>query len=441
MQATARIFIQKAPAKRTLDNLCPVKLCITHKGERKYYSIADKVKTQEWQFIAEEDIKKVFKPKGIQGKYKDIALEYNRIVNIANDVINDLPQFSFNQFEEKYANKPGSWDNVFAAFWSHIQDLKNENRFGYASSFESTLRAVKEFHTGKLFEFNPRKDKVENRAKEYLSGKPLHFIDITASWLKRFEKHIQDQEKSKSTIGIYMRNIRVLFNLAIKKHKSKAEYPFTDYKPKTADGRKIALTAHQISLIANYKTEHPQEQLYKDLFMFSFFGNGINLSDIARLKYSNIKDGEICFIREKTKNENRKEITLHIPVTKNLQAIINEHGTRAIGHDAYIFPILRPEWSEVRKYAEIKQLTKQINKYIRRVAHAVDINEPISSYTARHSWATISKNSGASTEYIKEALGHSSVLVTDKYLKSFEKSTRKEHSEKIENLIINNKAV
>ena len=86
---------------------------------------------------------------------------------------------------------------------------------------------------------------------------------------------------------------------------------------------------------------------------------------------------------------------------------------------------------------EIKQFTKMLNKRLRNIARSVGITESISSYTARHSWATIAKNSGASTEFIKESLGHSNVLVTEKYLKSFEETTRREHSEKIEDQIYN----
>jgi integrase/recombinase XerD len=444
MQATARIFFQTAPAKRTSTNLCPVKLCITHKRERKYYSIVDKLKNNEWQFVSDEldkegksDIDKITSDSP-RGKYRDITFEYKRIVEQAESIIKNLPVFSFNQFEEKFLNKVIAWDNVFAAIWSHIQDLRSEKRFGYASSFESTLRAIKEFHTGKSFNFNPRKDKVETREKEYLNGKPLNFVDITPSWLKRFENWMQESGKSKSTIGIYVRNIRVVFNLAIKEHKVKAEYPFDKHTPKSANGRKLALTAHQISLIANFETKHPQEQFYRDIFMFSFLGNGMNLSDIARLKYSHISDNEIYFIREKSKNENLKEVEIRVPVTLNIQNIINKHGNKVIGFDAYIFPVLKEDWTEERKYAEIKQLTKQVNKYVRRIALSVGINEKISSYTARHSWATISKNSGTSTEFIKEALGHSSVAVTENYLKSFEKSTRQEHAQRMEDTIFNN---
>jgi integrase len=390
--------------------------------------------------LSEDDIEKVT-AKVIKGQYRDIHFEYERIKNDAQKVIDDIHPFSFNQFEEKYLNKVQSWDNVFSAMWGHIQDLKTEERFGYASSFESTLRAIKEFHTGKSFKYNPRKDKIEKRMNDYLSGKALNFVDINSAWLKRFETWMKKEEKSRSTIGIYVRNIRVLFNIAIKRHKVKAEYPFTDHTPKKATGRKTALTAQQISLIANYKTEHPLEKFYRDIFMFSFLANGMNLSDVARLKYSNIVDGEIVFVREKTKNEESEETKLHVQISKNMQSIIDLHGNKSIGFDSYIFPILKTGSDEKKNYAEIKQLVKQVNKYVGRIALVVGIKENFSSMVARHSWSTIAKTSGTSIEFISEALGHSSVLVTKRYLKDFERSTREEHSEKMENEIYKETAV
>jgi integrase len=439
MQATAQIYYQKTKSKRTKENLIPVKLEIIHNRVQKYYSISNIIKDPDWLFLSDADIERVTGDSP-RGKYRDIAFEFNRITDEAEKVINEINTFSFNHFEEKFFHKATAWDNIFVAMVDFIKGLKDEERFGYASSFESTLRAIKEYHEGKELDFNCRQ-KVETRYNAYASGKPLNFVDITPTWLKAFELWLHKKGKSKSTIGIYVRNIRVLFNVAMKVHKIRAEYPFTVHKPKTAKGRKTALTALQISMIANFKTKHPQEQFYREIFMFSFLGNGMNLSDIARLKYSNIVDGEIWFVREKTKGEESEEDKLHVPITKNMHFIIDRYGKKAIGFDSYIFPILKPDWSEERNYAEIKQLTKQVNKYVRRIAMVVGINENISSYVARHSWATIAKNSGTSTAFISEALGHSSEIVTKRYLKSFEKSTREEHSEKMENSVYNQNAV
>jgi len=431
MEATARIFYQRAPAKRTIDDRCPVKLCITHRQERRYYSLKEKIINNNWMFITEKNILKV---------NKDIQREYNRIVRAAEDVINEIPEFSFGLFEDKFFNRAGSWDNVFSATWGHIQELKVDGRYGYASSFESTLRAVKEFHIGKKLKLNCR-NKVDDRYDKYMEGKKLSFPDITASWLKRFDAEMRDQGKSRSTIGIYTRNIKVLFNLAIKKHGVKVEYPFYEYKPKQAASRKLALTPYQISLIINYKTEDPQEQFCRDIFIFSFLANGMNLSDIARLKYSSIKCNEIVFVREKTKNEANEEDGIHVPITRQMQRIIDRHGNKTVGHDAYIFPVLSLDWNDRKQYSAIKLFTKTVNNNIKHVASAVGITERISSYVARHSFSTILKNAGASVEYLKEALGHSSIQVTQKYLKSFPSDTRREHSEKLEDQVFNTNAV
>ena len=439
MQATTLIYFQKTKARRTKNDLCPVKLCVTHNGIQKYYSISKKVSNQKWMFLSIEDIGKVTCDSP-RGKFRDIAFEYKRITDEAKAVIKKINNFTFSQFEETFFQKPTSWDNVFIAMIDHINGLKIEERFGYASSFESTLRAMKEFHENKKFEYKSRQ-KVETRTNDYLSGKPLFFVDINSKWLKNFELWLHKDGKSKSTIGIYIRNIRVLFNIALRVHKINAEYPFDNYKPKTASGRKTALTANQISLIANYKTEDPQGQFYRDIFMFSFLANGMNLTDIARLKFSDIIDGELCFIREKTKGEETNENKLRVPVSKVMQSIIDRYGNKAVGFDSYIFPLLKPDYSNEKKYAEVKQLVKQVNKYVSRIALIVGIKEKVSSYVARHSFSTIAKNSGTSIEFISEALGHSSVTVTKRYLKSFEKSTRTEHSEKMENEIYNQKAV
>lgn len=439
MQATARIFFDRCPARRNKNGQVPVRLCITHKNVRKYYSITERLKKNEWKSLPVGDIAKVTGDSP-RGKYRDIAFEYKHIIHEVEKIIESIPNFSFNQFEDKYFNKIGLWDNVFIAMWSHIQDLKTEGRYGYASSFECGLRSIKEFHTGKKFEFNPRRDKVKMREQAYIQGKELRFVDITPQWLKRYEKWMTDQGLGRSTQGIYVRNLRVLFNIAIKRHHVNTPYPFHEHKPKKALGRKSALTAHQISMIANYDTDHPLEQFYRDIFMFSFMANGMNCNDIARLKYSNINKEELSFVRQKTKNK-EEEVNINLPIAAQMRTIIDRHGTRAVGFDAYIFPVLKSEMTDEMKYAKIKYFIKSMNSYIKRIAKSLGIEENVSSYSARHSWATISKNSGVSTEFIKEALGHSSVNVTELYLKQFEKETRREHAEKMEQVVFNKNAI
>ena len=76
---------------------------------------------------------------------------------------------------------------------------------------------------------------------------------------------------------------------------------------------------YQISRLAHHESPDPREQFYLDMFIFSFLGCGMNLSDIARLRYSNIVDGEIWFIRKKTENEE----TVKLPITQKWLLISN----------------------------------------------------------------------------------------------------------------------
>jgi len=172
------------------------------------------------------------------------------------------------------------------------------------------------------------------------------------------------------------------------------------------------------------------------MFVFSFLANGMNLSDICRLKYSNIIGDEIRFIREKNKNkEIQKELS--VTITDRLKQIIKTHGNKAINKEVSIFSVLNAEMDEATKYRKVTQLNKLVNKHLKKIAERVGIENPesISTYYARHSFATILKNSGASVEYLKESLGHTNSKTTENYLSSFESKERKKQADYLEGLI------
>jgi len=107
-----------------------------------------------------------------RGKYKEIKNEYDRIVEEAKGKINDIFPFSFGKFEDEFFRRTSNWDNIITAFIDHIQDLKSEGRFGYASSFESTLRSIIEHHTNRDLTYSNR-ERVDTRYNDYLAIKKL----------------------------------------------------------------------------------------------------------------------------------------------------------------------------------------------------------------------------------------------------------------------------
>ena len=135
--------------------------------------------------------------------------------------------------------------------------------------------------------------------------------DITVEWLRDFEKFCL-KTVSQTTLAINMRNIRAIMNIA----KSagvirEADYPFGrgKYQIKEGVGKKKALNKKQLKAIANYSDGNKFTEFYRDLWLFIYFCNGINVADLINLKFSDIQNGEISFIREKTKDRTRDNKT------------------------------------------------------------------------------------------------------------------------------------
>jgi site-specific recombinase XerD len=449
MQASTKIVLEKH--RKNKDGLCAVKIRVTHNRKSKYYSIRHLLKDDSWNFCADEEHTKTNKDGSTEikheldlireanrGKKKDIWLSYEEAERKAKDCINKLTIFSFSNFERLFLNKSNNWDYLHNAFTEQIQELKDENRLGYASSFNSTLTAIKYFMEKK--DYRESKKIKQSEHANFKKYKAVKFIDVDANWLKKFEQFLKNNGKSTSTLGVHTRNLRVLFNKAIKQNGVRADYPFNDYKPKTSTGNKRALSLNHINLIASYKAPlGSPEEFARDMFIFSFLANGMNMTDIFRLKNKDISEDELSFVRYKTKHKTN-EVKINVTLTRILKNIIKRHGNLAINEDVYVFRVLNNTKDEETRHRLIKQKTKQINYNLKAIAKKVSIPlelaNSISTYYARHSFATTIRNSGESVEYIQESLGHSNSKTTQKYLDSFEKDHRTKTAQNLDRKIV-----
>ena len=155
------------------------------------------------------------------------------------------------------------------------------------------------------------------------------------------------------------------------------------------------------------KSDLPNEQIAKDYWFFSYFENGINLKDIANLRYKNF-DGEfITFERVKTEHSLRNEPkVITIFVTDKMKQIIERLGNKDKSPNNYMFPILEKGLTYLRQYELIANFVSVINDWMKRIKNDLGIEKKVTTYVARHSFSTVLKRSGASTEYIQEAPGH-----------------------------------
>lgn len=182
----------------------------------------------------------------------------------------------------------------------------------------------------------------------------------------------------------------------------------------------------------NYTDGLETTERYRDLWFFMYLCNGINVADLIKLKYKNIVDGEICFVRQKTELTTKTRKEIRAIITPKIQAIIDKWGTPNCQADNYIFPYLTGVEDAEKKKNLTKDLTKRINKRMKVIGEALGI-DGISTYTARHSYATVLKRSGANIAYISESLGHNDLKTTESYLASFEKEERQKNASLLTN--------
>ena len=283
-----------------------------------------------------------------------------------------------------------------------IDELKKVGRIGNMDIYKTALKSLEDF-----------------------AGEHVPFKAITVSWLVRFTEYLRKRDLSQNTIAIRLRTLKAIFNdaktLSIIRE---AEYPFGKgkYEIQSGTGRKMALLPDQIKKIFEYDDGLETSQKYRDYFLFLYLCNGINVADFIRLKYSDIINDEIYFKRQKTMNTVRNLRDIRVIITEPMRQIIRRWGNPYHPNN-YIFPHLDGTETPLQQKRKTQYLTRLIN---RRMAYiAIQLGIPhISTYTARHSFATILKNKGINISYISEALGHSDIKTTENYLASFDRTER-----------------
>jgi integrase len=254
--------------------------------------------------------------------------------------------------------------------------------------------------------------------------------------LKEYEEWMLKQDYSKTTIGIYIRSLRAIFNEAAENKIIKKEkcYPFGKrrYQIPTSRNVKKSLTLQDVGKIYKYIPDCDQESMAKDFWLFSYLANGMNCKDIALLKYRNIEEEYIVFERAKTENSTRANPkSISVFINEDIQGIITTRGNADKSPGNYIFPIMQHGITPLRQYELLELFIRSINEWMDKIRKKLKIERRVSTYVARHTFSTVMKRSGVSTEFIQEALGHTDIRTTENYLDSFEKEVKKEYAAKL----------
>jgi integrase len=366
----------------------------------------------------------------------------------AQSVIDKLGErFSFDAFADDLTNYgkakalPAEQTDLLAALLTKAIGMTNAGRIGNAVNYELAAKSLRRFVDS--FTDEERKEflsiPIPRKATAPRPVAVLRFDQLTPDFLTTYEQWMLHCGKSShgpqkpatgaslTTVGIYLRHVRAVVNDAIEAGLlSRDAYPFgrNRYVIPAGSNVKKALPKAAIEQIKAYQPmPGTMEQRSHDLWLFSYFCNGANLTDVCRLTWNRIdtKEGKLTFIREKTARSKKQNQT---PVVAQLRpetlAIIDRWGTPDKQPNRFVFPFLNADMTALQKKQAVHQTVKITNKWMGKIAEELGIEADVNTYSARHSFATTLLKSNAPLAFISKSLGHTNIKTTESYLGSFD---------------------
>jgi len=381
------------PRRPKNDGTYPISLKIIFKRTNIYINSGYSVMKEHWdekQLQITKDCKK-----------------YSRLVHTNND-IRQKHIDAFRIIEDLH--KSGELENLTPL------DLKTKilNKSVRASFREFNNKIIDELKLAKKLGNASCYEQAQSFLDRMVKDNEFMFEDINFKLLKKLEAKHLSLGYSYNSLSFYLRTIRATFNRAMKEGVvSRDNYPFTNYSIKDTKTVKRAIPKTIIEKIRDAEYEVGSHKWHaRNFFMFSFYNIGMNFADMAFLKCSNIVDNVMIYNRAKT----GKRYT--VKLTESAKKILSLYIADQKPND-YVFPIIkRNELELIMK--DLGNERKTYNKYLDKIAEDLKLNVNLTSYVARHSWATIAKDLNVPISVISEGLGHEDIKTTQIYLDSFD---------------------
>ncbi|MBS5796142.1 MAG: site-specific integrase [Dysgonomonas mossii] len=388
MNATINVLLFKS--KTLADGSHPLMIRICKDNKKKYKSLGVSIFPQYWDFEKNKPRRNCPKRDFINTLISDKIKEFSEQLI---EFQTESKEFTVTKLIEKVVN-PRIKSTVDIFLDEEIERLKNERRYGY----EKTYRHLKT----SLLAFNKHLD--------------IYFSEIDFNWIVQYEAYLRVKGLKTNSIGIRFRTLRTLYNRAISTNLVKADcYPFKQFKMSKLKETTIkrSITKADIERIISYEAPDEYVRLSIDLFYFSYLSGGVNFVDMAYLTRNNIIDNRLVYNRIKTKK------LIKLPIQRRALEIIESYKSDS----PYLFPILSNfHKTDQQKANRIHKVIGNVNRYLKVVGQELKLPIDLTTYVARHTYATVLKRSGVNTSIISESLGHSSEKVTQIYLDSFENS-------------------
>ena len=315
--------------------------------------------------------------------------------------------FSTVMEDKEKKNVVSAGDNLTDYMETVIADLEKEGKFPAAHVYRSVLRSFTRFWNASA----PMQDDPTSMSNALT---PIRDV-FTPERLKEYETWLTECECSPNTISTYMRTLQAVYNRWMPPG-------MVDYNPilfkelytKVESRTKRALTAGQMRQLETTEfcaLSLPQQRVLA-CFMLMFMLRGMPFIDLAHLRKQNLQGRRIVYRRHKT----GKLMVVDVP--PDAFRLLQKYRNRA--ESEYLFPILNEASPGKERYHLYQDTLRRFNRELARLMKKLLPGVSVSSYTARHTWATLAYHSGTPLGLISQSLGHSSIRVTMSYLKPFD---------------------
>ncbi len=373
-------------------------------------TVEGKAGTIHYQITKSRIIRQITTDIHISPEYWDA--ERQRIVSSAPDVINiqtridsgilllqsiikalDISgnEYSVDDIVQQYRTG-GNHLFMLAFMQEQIDHLHRCKRYGTAKNYEHTLRSFAKF-----------------------LGGDIPVAAISEQLIDNYNAFLVQRGIVRNSTSFYMRILRAVYNKAVRRHNIRQTNPFRNVYTGIDKTRKRAIDEKLIAEL--YKLDLPSgssAELARDIFIFSYCTRGMAFVDIAYLKKTNIKDGAIHYARQKT------GLVLSVKIEQNIRDILDRYAVYT-KDTPYVFPILTST-DTYESYRQYRTAINLYNRQLKELSRMLSADCRLTSYTARHSWATVARKHNAPISVISAGLGHTSEKTTQIYLTSLENS-------------------
>lgn len=246
--------------------------------------------------------------------------------------------------------------------------------------------------------------------QRFLGEKEIPLTALDSGRMKLYEAYLKAHGICPNSISFYMRNLRSIYNQAVAQGLTPQRNPFKLVYTGIEKTVKRAVSLEVIRCLRDMDlSSRPSLDYARDLFMFSFYTRGMSFIDMAFLKKEALRYGVLTYRRHKTDRQ------LLIRWEPPMQAILDKYDTTGT---PYLLPILRKQGPDAR--TQYQDEVHRVNRNLRQLGEQLGLPIPLTTYVARHAWASIAKEHHIPVSTISEAMGHDSETTTQIYLASLD---------------------